>query len=484
MEKSILKHAGRSFLTSATLTSRNTSAENAENAHDNVIKTNNMFGAKKIIQGFNYFIAVVIFLGMIACSKDNGGGNSKISGSVSDNGGNLKSYGDGQSVKSSEAGIEGATVIIAEVQANGSLNTVSTQSVQTDINGKFTVETTLSGAKNLVVVASKGAMEWKTVVSAEVKSGTTVYAQPLNTESTAEAEVYARLKASGKLNTVSQADMQLYINSEVAAQIKGNASMQDQFISALEAKQQAHAQASSNAYFGITNTQMQAITDAKVQAQVAFEAALYNAGDSQSSAEDQFNTYQSAIISAYTNANVKAETYAKLSEISSKVFVNATASMSSQTYFACAKSNYLRIAFITKQAIDAKFQETGASSSQVSAIASAGVTLSASIKNSVSISQIINAFAQYHSAVVAQLKLTFSAQATNIDIIEASLSSVGGAATVLRASVGVSASTDVIINAYLSFFNSTKTLIQNSLTGVSATQVNAAVEILVMSNMN
>jgi hypothetical protein len=449
-----------------------------------------MLRIKKFTKELTYFLAVFIFLGLTACNKDNnpvdssGGGTSKVSGSVNDSDGLSKTLGKGQAVESNTSGIQGATVIIAEVQANGSLNTVSTQSVQTDVDGKFTVETKLSGVKNLVVAAAKGTSEWKAVVSSEVKSGTTVYAQPLNVETTAEAEVYTRLKASGKINTVSQLDVQFYVNSEVAAQIRGNASMQDQFINALEVRQQAHTQASSNAYFGITSAQLQTIANTKAQAQVSFEEALYIAGDSQSNAENKFSIYQTAIISAYANANVKAESYAKLSEITSRVFINATASMSSQTYVACAKSNYLRIAFVIRQAMEAKFQETGASSSQVSAVASAGVTLSSSIKSSVTIDQIITAFAQYNSAVVAQLKLTFSFQATIIDTIEANIQGAGGAKAILNASVGASASTDMIIAAYLSFSNSVKTLVQTSLTGVSSTQVNAATEIFILANMN
>jgi len=484
MKKTISELKRCTFIKDAILISCNTPAEKFENAPDNVIKTNNLSGKLRFIMGLNYFIAVIIFLGMMACSKDKEGSTSKISGRVADNGGVTKSLGKGQSVEASTSGIQGATVIVADVQADGSLKTVSTQSVQTDVDGKFTVETEQSSVKNLVVVATKSTSEWKTVVSSEVKSGTTVYAQPLNEESTTEAEVYSRLKAKGKLNTVSQSDMQLYVNSEVASQIKGNASMQDQFNSALEVRQQSHTQASSNAYFGITSTQLQTIANAKAQAQVSFEEALNNTDDSQSSSENQFNIYQSAIISAYTNENIKAESYAKLSEISSRVFVNSTASMSSQAYFACAKSNNLRTAFILRQAMAAKFQETGASSSQVDAVASAGVTLSSSIKSSVSLSQVVTAFSQYHSAVVAQLKLTFSAKTTMIDTIEATLNGAGGATTVLNASVGVSVSTDIIINAYVTFFNSVKTLVQTTLTGLTATQVNAAVEISIMANMN
>ena len=439
----------------------------------------------KFTKGLNYFLAACLFAGLISCSKSSdfssGGANSKVSGRVTESNG-LKSA----SLKSGQAtaGVQGATVSIAEVQANGSLKTVSTQSVQTDVNGKFVVETKMSGTKNLVVVATKNTSEWKTVVSSEVKSGTTVYAQPLNTETTAEAEVYARLVATGKTNVISQTDVQLYVNADVAAQIKGNASAQDQFISSLEVAAQAKTKASANSYFGISNSQLQAITTANAQAQADFEAALYNADDSQSADEEKFDNFQKAIVSAYVSANVKAETYAKLSAISSKAFINAAAGMSSPIYFASAESNYLRVAFIMRQAMEAKFQEAGASSAQLSAVVSAGANLTSSIKSSVSLNQIADAFVQYHNSIVAQLKLTMSAYVNTIDMMDASINGNVGIKAMLNGAIGATVSTDAIVNAYVTFSNSCKTLVQSNMSGAMSAQVNTASEILLLANLN
>jgi len=442
----------------------------------------------KLTTGLNYFLAAFLFAALIACTKNsdysngpNGEANSKISGRVTESGG-LKSA----SLKSGQAvaGVQGATVIIAEVQANGTLNTVSTQSVQTDVDGKFVIETKMSGTKNLVVVATKNMSEWKTVVSSEVKSGTTVYAQPLNTETTAEAEVYARLIATGKTNVISQTDVQLYVNADVAAQIKGNASAQDQFISSLEVAAQAKTKASGNSYFGISNSQLQAITTANAQAQADFEAALYHADDSQSADEEKFDNFQKAIVSAYANANVKAETYAKLSTISSKAFVNGAASMSSPIYFASAESNYLRVAFIMRQAMEAKFQEAGASSTQSSAVVSAGANLTSSIKSSVSLNQIADAFVQYHNSIIAQLKLTMSGYVNAIDMMDASINGNVGIKAILNGAIGATVSTDAIVNAYVNFSNSCKALVQTNMSSAMSTQVNTASEILLLANMN
>ena len=88
----------------------------------------------------------------------------------------------------------------------------------------------------------------------------------------------------------------------------------------------------------------------------------------------------------------------------------------------------------------------------MSAVASAGTSLSTSIKNSITFNQMMDAFAQYHSSVVAQLKLTFSAYANTIDTIEAGVNGMGGMKAILNTAVGATVSTDVIVNAYVNFF--------------------------------
>lgn len=463
------------------------------------IKIKNNYRRLKImlnkIKFHRYYMSSIFILVLsivfAACSNDsnpvdaNPSGTSKVSGRVTTSDGLPKTLGKNGGVASTQGGgVQGAVVILAQVQADGSLNTVSTQSVTTDVDGKFTVETKLSGAKNLVVVATQGSTTWKAVVSSTVQAGTTVYAPPVNTEATTEAEIFIRLKAAGKTNVVSQSDVQLYVNADVAAQIKGNANAEDQFITCLENEAKTRTQVSSNSYFGITSSQIQTIVDARAQAQASFEAALYAAGESQSASETEWNNYQRAMISAYTNAGVKVEAYAKLMGISSKAFVNSAASMSSSAYIAASKSYYLRLALVLKTAAEAKFQEAGASSSQISAVASAGTSLSASIKNSTTFNQMMDAFAQYHSSVVAQLKLTFSAYANTIDTIEAGVNGMGGMKAILNTAIGVAVSTDVIVNAYVNFFNSCKTVTQTAMTGASSAQVSAVSDILILVNMN
>src|SRR3972149_1903348 len=182
----------------------------------------------------------VIFV--IGCSDNNNnpvGNNpdspSKVQGKATDNSGFQKS-------RSTNSNIEGATVILARVKADGSLETVSNASVQTDVSGQYTVETNVDGESNLVVVATKGSSKWEAVVSSTVKNGITVYAPPMNDETTVEAGVYASIKASGDVN-VTFADIASTINSEIATQVKGNASAMADLAASIKPEAEAKVKA-------------------------------------------------------------------------------------------------------------------------------------------------------------------------------------------------------------------------------------------------
>lgn len=440
----------------------------------------------------SYFLSVIAIAMSImfsACSKDNnpvdvnGAGTSKVSGRVTGDQGLYKSLQKSSGVESSH-GVTGAAVILAQVQADGSLKTVSTQSVQTDVNGNFTVETNLSGAQNLVVVATKGTSQWKTVVYSQVSSNTTVYCQPVNTQTTAQANVYAQLVVSGKANTISTADLQMYLTSSVAAQINSNTTAESQFASSLATEAQVRTQAASQAYFGISNAQLQTIENAKLQALASFQTSLYNNVNSQSSVSQDFQTYQRAYVTAYTNSNVKLETYATLLRISSRAYMSQSAQMSSNASFSASQSINAHSAFVIRNAVETKFQAAGASSAQISAVTNAGAALSASIASATTINQISDAYVQYHNTVAAQLKVVLSAYASSIDTIDATINSTGGAKAILNAALSVSASSEIIINTYVTFFNSIKTLSQTSLVGATSAQVDAATQIFILANMN
>lgn len=427
-------------------------------------------------------VTIIASMFLASCSKDNpiepGSNTAKVAGRISSSSGLSKTI----SSSSALDGVQGATVILAQVQADGSLKTVSTQNIQTDVAGKFVVETNLNGTSNLVVVATKGTTEWKAIVSSRVQSGGTVYAPPLTAESTEEANVYVKLVSQGHAGDFDEADLKLLLNAQAAGFIRGNSQAEMDFINAFQTSVQATIQASSNSYFGLTSSQIQAMMQAKANAEAGFDTDLYNSSDTDADNENCRNNYEGGVLSANSGANAFA--YAELMRIGVTAFVNASASMNSDLRLAIVKSFYTRYAFVLNYAMQQQFQTAGASGAQISSVSSAGSTLYASIKSSADLNQIATAFVQYRSAIKAQIQLTLSSYASLIESIDATINGTVSAKSIFNAAINGTVSIDAIINAYITFFYTVKTTTQASLTGASSAQVNSASQILILANMN
>jgi hypothetical protein len=423
-------------------------------------------------------IAASVFLA--SCSKDNnpvepGGNTAKVSGRIS------TASGASNSLNKTSASVQGATVILAKVQADGSLKTVSTQSVQTDAAGKFIVETNLNGETDLVVVATQGAVEWKAVVSSAVQSGSTVYAPPLCAESTTETDLYIKFVSQGNSNNIDAADLKVLLDSQGASNISSNNGDEVVFMSALQAQYQATIQAAGNSSFGLSGSQFQAMLHAKAYAKAKLDAALYNSDDSDDETDNNINGFEGWVC---TNSGVNANVYAELMRVGATAFLNAATSMSANGKLAITRCFYKRYAFVLDVAMRQQFQAAGAADAQLGAVASAGATLYSSIKTSADLNSMTNAFIQYHSSIKSQLELTLSAYSNAIETVDSSINSTASAKAILNVSLNGAISVDAIVNAYVVFFNSVSSAAQTALAGASSAQIDAAAQILILSNMN
>ncbi len=434
---------------------------------------------------FKTLLILTISIFIAACSDDDGptgpGGNTaKVSGRISASDGSASILGKTTGAES----VEGAVVFLVRVQASGTIDTVSSNSVESDANGKFTLETNLSGTKNLIVVAKKGTSTWRAIVSATVQTGTTVYAPPVNEESSTEADLYIQAVSEGDSDEVSDADLKALVDAQVSAQIKTNTNAKAQFISAVKAKSESIAQASGNSYFGLTSAQIQAMANAQAEAAAKLDHELYMSNDTEGEIEASFRNYEKSVITASTSNNIDASTYAQLARIGLTAYANASTSIQAETRFALIKNYYKRISIILDATMNSEFKAAGASESELNAVTTAGATLHASIKNSTSTNQINDAFVQYRSQIKSQLQVTIESHSSQVDSLDASINSSGGLKAALTSALNAGASTQVILNAYLTFYSSLKTAVETSLSTATSAEVDAASNILILANMN
>ncbi len=433
-----------------------------------------------------YFLLTLVFflaIFLISCSKDDNPADSNQQYSQVD--GRLTGdSGYNKLMKTSSAeGIEGAAVAVYRVEANGNLTSVSKGSVQTDAQGKFTIQTTANAESNLLVECTKGTSKWQAIVSGEVKYGQTTHCPPINDETTEEAKTYTRIKAEGKSSTIAYSDVRMMINSQLAAQLKSDESVRVQVIAALEAAASARLAYLLSADAGASSTQLAAVIAADAQAQAAYDNDLYNSNDSQSGADNGYSNYCNTMLAAYTSTGLKIESAAKAIQIAAKAFVKAMVSASVQTRSACEQSSSKISAYFIARAQEENFRAMGATQAQITAVINAGSTLKSTVTASASETERTNAFIKYHDAVVAQLKAAMSAQADAITVSDSLINASTGAKGELNASINAATTPELVVQAYLTFFGTVQTVVRTALSTATEAQINSVTQALILANI-
>lgn len=422
----------------------------------------------------------ISFLFIVGCGDDNpsaSGSTARIEGRVTDDAGFSK-------LAKTNGPVAGATVTVAQIQADGSLQTVSTDSAQTDANGEFLVETDLDGVSGLVVVAEKGSVTWKAIVTSEVNVGSTTKCQPHNDESTSEADVREENIARGNNDRVTYADISAYVDADVATSVKGDASAITSLTVAIEEKAEAEVSALTHASIGASQPEIQAAKNAKVQAQATLEAALNDAAGNQSQIDVAFEIFYNALVNAYVDAGIAAESYAKSEEASSRVLIKNSASLSSNTQLALKRSAARIRAWAITRACEAQFTAVGAAEAQINAVTSAGTALRASVDGATSEAQIVAAFQSYHDVVIAELQSAANAQASAIVAMDTAINAATGAKLTLETTVSAASTTQAVIDTYIAFYNAVGTLVETTLSGAGQTEVDVIAEVLILTNMS
>lgn len=420
-------------------------------------------------------LSLLIFsITLISCSDDESNPvgnntdnmNTKITGRVTGSGG----YSSAKRLAKAN-GIEGAVVTVNRIESNGQLKDVSTSSVNTNAEGEFIIETEFEGSEDLVIQAVKGSNEWKAVVSGDFNSGETTSCPPVNEETTVESEVFAEIVSRGESESVNYTDIQFYIDSETAVKASGNNTVILQLATAVEAHTEAEAKARNNSYFNISESEWNEVVEAKAEAQSQLEIRLEQAGENEAEYEAAFEAYFEAMMDAYEEGNISEDEYINLFSISSKAFIISTASLDSETRLALIKNTEKRKAKDRTEIEKERIEENGGSQQSADNIENAGVQLEAKIEASASVGDINNAIAEFHAAVLEELKVTFETHASVIESIEASINSSAGAKTAFEASLSASVTTEQIVEAYINYFNAVNVTVNSLLSGATDTEV-------------
>lgn len=236
---------------------------------------------------------------------------------------------------------EGATVTAYRVNADGSLEEASTEPATTDAEGRYTVDVDLAAmAESDLIVrvdyASGGSAQG--IVTAELEPGAVVIVAPIDEESSAEAEIFVSLHASGAWDdaTMDSTTLRAQVDAAVGEAWSG--------ASESERAGVAEATAAAMAAWSASAAQLDAAkAELAVEAARSAQAAL----DAQADASDSVSSeaYSEALISAWYDAGYSSEDLSYFGHAAAEAQVVASgdtsgeAARASGAYFASLRAS-------------------------------------------------------------------------------------------------------------------------------------------------
>ena len=130
-----------------------------------------------------------------------------------------------------------------------------------------------------------------------------------------------------------------------------------------------------------------------------------------------------------------------------------------------------------------EFQALSAGQTQMSAVASAGASLKASITAATTSQEILQAFTVYHDAVVQALTSTLTTYASAIVTVDGNITKNNGIKAQLVATIQTAVTPQQVIQAYWAYYAQVKTAVTAAMTGATDVQIQAVTSLLVMVNM-
>lgn len=431
-----------------------------------------------------YLVLGFAFLGL-ACSSSTGSNSSEavIRGTFQGDAAPQSSVFQKSEGPTETQNVSGVTVFAAQVTSNGSIQTISGTETTTNATGNYTVAVDMAAAQHIVIVAQQGSKKWMGFLSAKVENGKNYTLKPINVESTAEAEVYARLVATGKANIVSKSDVETAIDAEAAAHIYANASAATTVASSLVSAAEARAAFYARVLQQNASERLNQAMDTKAEAQFDLEANLHVAANA-GQREAAFEAFIDATINAYVESGLTLAEASTMIDMWGHAVINGSSSASSEVRNRVRTRIALYKAFAVDKAIRAEAQASGLSQSTVQAIASAGSSLKATVKASAGAqAEIRSAFETWHNEVKAAIENDSSAEATVIISLNAQINMSTGACTVFKTAISGAVGASVLNTAYATFTNSVRSSVTSNLSGASEARVHAVSNTIVLMNL-
>lgn len=428
------------------------------------------------------YLIMMMFLVLfaVACSDDDDPVTSGDDDAMSVVKGRVVDQNGSNAMYKTADGIEGVVVSLGRIQSDGSIEIISNATATTNGNGEFEIKTSVEAEMNLVIVAEKGDMEWKAVISSELQHDVVVYAPPVSEQSTAEAEVYQEAVAAND-DDVQPAEVSMYIDAEFAAMIMNDQSNAAKFKTALKAEAHAYSKALADEYFGSISAAEQKRSDMIRKAQAELNAALYFAGESEAEINAAWNDFYESYFTTLATSDISIVQHAKVKALSTYAMLHSTSDLSADAQFHLARRAAYVKARAISHAIVKLMQDNGIAEDKIDMIVSASADLYADILTADNRLAIIAAYVNFKAQVNSVLDFRFENFLTAFNTIRESIT--GSLMVNLETSLEATSSAQQMQEAYITFYSSIGTMVSTMMEGATDAEINFATELFILANL-
>ena len=374
------------------------------------------------------------------------------------------------------APIEGAVVTAATMNANGSLNDLEGEAT-TDASGAYTLD--LEVSEELLVVEAESATYTGGVLVYRGRELDKASPMSMNVETTAEADVYAQVRARGE--SASFVDVIAFVDKTVAAEIAADADIAAEVAAAIGASEDGEDEYVDRENIDRKAEKEDERDDREKEAFLALQSSLA-AATSASAETAALETFEEALVDAYIDAGFSAETQARARQSSQAAIAHfgTSPSLSADGRFALNKRLAVMTALAVSKAVEASFEAAGASATRLAAVAAAGETWVSGTRSASSQTSIDTGFATFSSSIEAELAAEINVTSSAIETAKAAMSA---AKTAFDASVSTAIDAASIAQAHIAFYVAAETAVETSLSGSGDAQLGAEiVALLALSN--
>lgn len=428
-------------------------------------------------------LTLLILFSITACSDDSTTGSGDETSSATINGAVEDEFAKSSSDAKAKA-VENTVVTAARISSNGSLELL--EETETDVNasGDFTLEVDATVAEEIVIVADNEGDRLTGYISSEIENESTYTVKPIDTEYSAETDVYTRIKSQGNTDIIHKSDIETIVTANAAASIYGNSTATNEIAAAVSNSAEARAEFFEEFSEGDAGSNISAYFEAMTDAQFEYESALHSSS-SNDQAEAAFDSYLETKVNAYADAGLDAKENAEFLHMNGQVILNSMSSVSSEVENDVRSSSSYMIAIATDNAVRARAEASGMSETTISAIADAGATLRADVQGSNgSNSSIEVVFETYHDEVRTAIENDSSVEGAVIVTIDAEINAAGGIKAAFNNSLSGLISASQLTNAYVDFDNNVEAIVESNSALVGDIDTEILADIMVLINLS